>query len=54
MSGQSASLSLAEAKAMQECIQHSGSHASTHGGGKKSSGSKKGGTPIDKKVSHQG
>jgi hypothetical protein len=53
MSGQSASLTLAEAKAMQECIQHSGSHASTHGGSKKSGG-KKGGTPIDKKVSHQG
>ena len=53
MSGQSASLSLAEAKAMQECIQHSGSHALNHGGGKKG-GSKKGGTPLDKKVAHQG
>jgi hypothetical protein len=54
MSGQSASLSLAEAKAMQECVQASGSHASNHGGSKKSGGSKKGGTPIDKKVAHQG
>lgn len=54
MSGQSASLSLAEAKAMQECIQHSGSHANNHGGGGKKSGSKKGGTPIDSKVAHQG
>ena len=53
MSGQSAHLSLAEAKAMQECIQHPGSHALSHGGSKKS-GSKKGGTPIDKKVAHQG
>lgn len=53
MSGQSASLSLKEAKAMQECIQHTGSHALSHGG-KKSSGSKKGGTPIDSKVAHQG
>jgi len=54
MSGQSANLTLAEAKAMQECVQASGSHASNHGGSGKKSGSKKGGTPIDKKVSHQG
>jgi hypothetical protein len=53
MSGQSASLSLKEAKAMQECIQHPGSHALSHGGAKKG-GSKKGGTPIDSKVAHQG
>ena len=54
MSGQSANLTLAEAKAMQECVQHPGSHASTHGGSKKGGSSKKGGTPIDKKVAHQG
>lgn len=52
MSGQSASLSLKEAKAMQECIQHEGSHAKKAGGpGKEGKGGK---TPIDKKVSHQG
>jgi len=51
MSGQSASLSIAEAKAMQECIQHSGSHSKIAGGPHKGG---KGGTPLDKKVAHQG
>lgn len=51
MSGQSANLSLKEAKYMQECIQYS--HGSSHQG-KKGGGSKKGGTSIDKKVAHQG
>lgn len=37
MSGQSAHLSLKEAKAMQERTQHSGSHSKTHGGSHKSS-----------------
>ena len=37
MSGQSANLSLAEAKAMQMRVQASGSHANTHGGSKKTS-----------------
>ena len=38
MSGQSANLTLKEAKAMQERVQCSGSHAQTHGdGGKKTS-----------------
>lgn len=54
MSGQSASLSLKEAKAMQECIQHPGSHALSHGGKKSAGSTKKGGTPIDQKVAHQG
>lgn len=54
MSGQSASLSLKEAKAMQDCVQHPGSHALNHGSSGGGGGSKKGGTPIDKKVSHQG
>jgi len=31
MAGQSAHLSLKEARAMQERVQHSGSHAKTHG-----------------------
>lgn len=53
MSGQSANLSLKEAKAMQECIQHEGSHAKKAGGPQKAGG-KGGKTPIDKKVSHQG
>ena len=35
MSGQSAHLSLKEAKAMQERVQASGSHAKSNGGGKK-------------------
>lgn len=37
MSGQSAALSLKEAKAMQERICHSGSHSKTHGGEHKTS-----------------
>lgn len=41
MSGQSAHLSLSEARAMQCRVQASGSHASTHGSGGKKSGSKK-------------
>ena len=40
MSGQSAHLSLKEARAMQERVQASGSHAKTHGaGGSKSNNS---------------
>lgn len=35
MSGQSAALSLKEARAMQCRVQASGSHAETHGGGSK-------------------
>jgi porphobilinogen deaminase len=38
MAGQSSQLSLKEAKAMQERIQASGSHAKTHGSSKTSSG----------------
>jgi hypothetical protein len=38
MSGQSAHLTLKEARAMQKCIQHSGSHEHNHGGGAKDSG----------------
>jgi len=53
MSGQSASLSIKEAKAMQECVQHPGSQAGKVGGPGKG-GKKEGHTPIDKKVSHQG
>jgi hypothetical protein len=33
MAGQSAHLSLKEARAMQERVQHSGSHAKSNGGG---------------------
>lgn len=39
MAGQSAMLSLKEAKAMQERVQCSGSHAKTHGGKESSSSS---------------
>lgn len=53
MSGQSAHLSLKEAKAMQERIQVSGNHSQNHGG-KKSAGSIKGTTGLCEKVAHQG
>jgi len=53
MSGQSAHLSLKEAKAMQERIQHSGTHASTHGG-KKSGGSMAKTQGVCEKAPHQG
>ena len=53
MSGQSAHLSIQEAKHMQECIQHPGSQAGKVGG-PGGSGKKKEHTPIESKVKHQG
>ena len=53
MSGQSAHLSIAEAKKMQERVQCGCNHSSTHGGGgmKKSSS---GDSTHQKKQEHQG
>jgi len=53
MSGQSASLSIKEAKAMQECVQHPGSQAGKVGGPGKG-GKKEGLTQFEKKVGHKG
>jgi hypothetical protein len=52
MAGQSAHLSMKEAKAQQECVQQSGSHAQTNGGKKKSMTSS--GDSVHKKIKHQG
>lgn len=52
MAGQSAHLSLEEARKMQIAIQHPSSHERTHGG-KKSTGSMSH-TNICTKVEHQG
>lgn len=52
MSGQSAHLSLEEAKKMQVAIQHPSSHERTHGGKKSGGGSTH--TNICTKVAHQG
>ena len=52
MAGQSANLSLEEARKMQIAIQKSGSHERTHGGGKKTGGMSH--ENICTKVKHQG
>jgi hypothetical protein len=53
MAGQSSQLTLKEACAMQERVQHSGSHALSHGG-KKGSKTSSGDSTHMKKQEHQG